>query len=691
MSADRQSGAFNLDPQTVSNREQAEKAVQDLRRRIRYHNHRYYVLDAPVISDEEYDRLFQDLQYLEERFPELASPTSPTQQVGGKPREELGLVRHPSPMLSLKAVYSQDEVRDFDATCRRELGRDQVEYVAEPKYDGLAVELIYEESGLVSASTRGDGTTGEDILANVKTIREVPLELMALEEVPLPSRLVVRGEIYMRKDEFNDLNQRRGESGLSLFANPRNAAAGSVRQLDPRITAARPLHIFVYEIAEVRVLTLTEQWQALQNLRAWGLKINSSRQRFCSGIEEALRFYDRLAGEREDLPYEIDGMVVKVNSLQGQQKLGVRQRDPRWALACKFPARQETTRIQKVEVQVGRLGTLTPVAVLDPVKIGGVEVQRASLHNLNQVETKDIRIGDTVIVERAGDVIPYVLKPVLEKRTGSEKKFNMPERCPVCGEQVVVSQDHTSTRCPNLDCPAQVRERIVHYASKPAMDIEGLAGRTTDQLMRAGLIRRIPDLYSLRREELLRLERFADKAANNLLQGIESSKKKSLERFLYALGIPHIGRHLARVLATSFPDLKAVMAASRESLQAVREIGPEVAGSLTLFFSNEQNRRVIEELLQAGLRLDNPLYRVKGRTRPLEGRTFVFTGQLSRWTRAEARQRVEDLGGRTAGSVSNSTDYLVAGPGAGSKLKQGRDLGITVLNEDEFAELIGSG
>ena len=687
MSAERQSGVLQIEPRNITSREEARKAVEDLRKSIRYHNYRYYVLDDPIVSDEEYDRLFQGLQSLEERFPELASPTSPTQQVGGQPREELGLVRHPSPMLSLKAVYTPDEARDFDATCRRELGRDQVEYVAEPKYDGLAVELIYEDAGLVSASTRGDGTTGEDILANVKTIREVPLKLMAWKEVALPSRLVVRGEIYMRKDEFNSLNERRQESGLPLFANPRNAAAGSVRQLDSRITAARPLHIFVYEIAEIHGLSLKEQWEALQNLKAWGLKVNAAWQRFCTGIEEALNFYDRLAGEREEMPYEIDGMVVKVNSREGQRRLGVRQRDPRWALACKFPARQETTRIQKVEVQVGRLGTLTPVAILDPVKIGGVEVQRASLHNLNQVESKDIRIGDTVVVERAGDVIPYVVKPVPEKRTGAEKIFTMPERCPVCREQVVISQDHTSTRCPNLDCPAQVRERIVHYASKPAMDIEGLAGRTTDQLMTAGLIQRIPDLYSLRREDLLKLERFADKAADNLLQEIASSKEKSLERFLYALGIPHIGRHLARVLSSAFPNLKAIMAASRETLQSVHEVGPEVAGSLTLFFSNEQNRRVIEELLRAGLRLDNPLYREEG-AKPLEGRTLVFTGQLNRWTRAEARQMVEDLGGRTAGSVSNSTDYLVAGPGAGSKLKQAQNLEVAVLDEDEFAKLI---
>ena len=678
----------DIDPETINDKAEARKAIDDLRQAVRYHNHRYYVLNDPEISDAAYDRLFQDLQTLESRFPELASPTSPTQQMGGTPREELGLVRHPSPMLSLKALSSEQAVRDFDETCRRELGTEAVDYVCEPKYDGLAVELIYEEAGLISASTRGDGTTGENILANVKTIREVPLELLAREK-ELPSRLVVRGEIFMRKDEFSSLNAKQGESGRPRFANPRNAAAGSVRQLDPNITAGRPLHIFVYEIAECRGFDLDDHWQALQYLKSWGLKVNAAQQHRCRGIQQVLKVYEQLAGGREQMPFEIDGMVVKVNSFQGQRQLGVRQRDPRWAVAWKFPARRQTTTVRSIEVQVGRLGTLTPVAVLDPVNIGGVEVQRASLHNLNQVEQKDIRIGDRVVVERAGDVIPHVVKSFPDKRSGSERVFRMPDSCPVCGERVVISQDHTQARCRNMDCPAQVRERIVHFASKKAMDIEGLAGKKTDQLMNAGLIRRIPDLYTLKREDLLRLEGYAGKAADNLLREIESSKHHTLRRFLYALGIPHIGEHLAGVLAAHFPNLEAIRDADQETYLDIHEIGPEVAGSLRIFFDNEQNRRVIEDLFRAGLELDNPSYQKSGSSRPLQGLTFVFTGALEGWIRDQAERLVTEQGGRSAGSVSSRTDYLVAGDQPGSKLQQAREQGVRILDEQGFAELIG--
>ncbi len=678
-----------VDPESITSKAEAEQSLQALRQAVRYHNHRYYVLDDPLIADAEYDRLFKQLKRLEERFPELVSPTSPTQQVGGPPREELGLIRHPSPMLSLKAVNAQQQVHDFDATCRKELGSSSLVYVCEPKYDGLAVELIYQEAALVSASTRGDGTTGEDILANVKTIREVPLALLNPEETNPPSRLVVRGEIFMRLDEFNALNVQRKEAGRSLFANPRNAAAGSVRQLDPKVTAGRPLHIFVYEVAEFHGLELQEHWQALQHLRSWGLKINAAQQRRCQGIGEVLESYEHLSAERDALPYEIDGMVIKVNSLEAQKRLGVRQRDPRWALAWKFPARRATSRIRSIDVQVGRLGTLTPVAVLDPVSIGGVEVQRASLHNLNQVEDKDIRIKDRVVVERAGDVIPHVVKPLVEERSGSEQVFHMPEHCPVCGESVVISQDHTLARCSNMDCPAQVRGRIVHYASKKAMDIDGLAGRKTDQLMNAGLVRRIPDLYALQRVDLLRLEGYADKAADNLLKEIESSKQQTLQRFLYALGIPHIGEHLAGILAGAFPDLQAIMNAAEDDFQAIQEIGPEVARSLVVFFANEHNLAVVHDLLEAGLTLDNPLYREADASRSLEGLTFVFTGSLSRWTRDEAERLVEARGGRTTGSISSRTDYLVAGQDPGSKLAKAGNEGVTVLDEQDFADLIG--
>jgi len=679
-----------VDIEAIGSSEEAREAAEKLRESIRYHNYRYYVLDDPLITDSEYDRLMQQLEALEERFPSIQSPTSPTQQVGGPPREELGLVRHPSPMLSLKAAYAPKEVRDFAATCRKELGVSEVAFTAEPKYDGLAVELIYEAGVLATASTRGDGTTGEDILANVKTMREVPLQLIELSrDCPVPSRLVVRGEIYMRKDEFNELNQDRMAKEENPFANPRNAAAGSVRQLDPRITARRPLHIFLYEVADAGDIRFQEQWEILQTLPQWGLKVNRSQQRLCRNIDEALGFYEELLERRDELPFEIDGTVIKVNDRSAQRALGVRQRDPRWAIAYKFPSRQETTRIRDITVQVGRTGAITPVAKLEPVNIGGVEVQRASLHNLSQVEEKDVRIGDTVIVERAGDVIPQVVKPLLEKRTGSERPFAMPSRCPTCHGPVVTSEDRKQSLCTNIDCPAQVRERIVHFASKRGMDIEGLAGRRTDQLMSSGLVQTVPDLYSLRKEDLLRLEGYGDKAAQNLLDEIEASKEQPLERFLYALGIPHVGEHLAGVLARHFRSLDELMEASSENLQSIHEIGPEVARSVRSFFANPGNREVLERLRKSGVEPENPLFEEGEKELPLQGTSFVFTGSLERWTREEAGRIVERLGGKVTSSVSSKTDYVVAGPGAGSKLNQARQKGIAVLDEEAFARLIG--
>ncbi len=679
----------HLHPHQIHDPDQAREAVSKLREALRYHAYRYYVLDDPLIADPEYDRMMQDLEELEQRFPDLASPTSPTQQVGGPPRQAMGLVHHPVPMLSLRAVYSPQEARDFDHTCRRELGLDQVTYVLEPKYDGLAVEIIYEQGGLISASTRGDGNTGEDILANVKTIREVPLELLSLEGEKVPERLVLRGEIYMRKDEFNSLNASRGQSGESLFANPRNAAAGSVRQLDPKITAQRPLHLFVYEVAECRGREFAQQWEMLITLPKWGLKTNSKWQKKCQGIETALDFFQRLAEVRDDLPFEIDGMVIKVNDRQAQQLLGFRQRDPRWALALKFPARQATTRIKDIDVQVGRTGALTPVAELEPVSIGGVEVQRASLHNLHQIESKDIRIRDRVLVERAGDVIPQVVKSFPEERTGQEQSFAMPETCPVCGGPVITSQDRKQSRCTNIDCPAQIRERIVHFASRRGMDIEGLAGRRIDQLLNTGLVKHIPDLYSLQRSDLLQLEGYAQKAADNLLQEIEKSKEKPLHRFLYALGIPHVGEHLAQVLAANFSDLHSLSRASEKTLQEIYEIGPEVAKSVHSFFTNSQNQAVLNQLLQAGITLDNPLFTDTVQEKSWQDKTFVFTGTLHKWTRDEARELVERLGGRVTNTVTGNTDYVVAGPGAGSKLNQARSKGVEIVDEENFARMVG--
>lgn len=677
----------DINPEEINTKKQAQEALERLREAVRFHDYRYYVLDDPVISDAQYDSLLETLKALEDKFPDLVTPDSPTQQVGGEPREELGLVEHPSPMLSLKAVYEEQDVRGFDQTCRRELGKNEVEYVAEPKYDGLAVEMIYEDGRLVRASTRGDGETGEDIMANVKTIGEVPLRLYAGKDEDIPSRLVVRGEIYMRKDEFNRLNREREEKGEARFANPRNAAAGSVRQLDPKVTAARPLHVFFYEVPEVRGRDFKAHWDALQTLPSWGLLVNSEMHGLSKGIDHALQYHKDMARRRDDLPYEIDGVVFKVNRLAERRKLGVRRRDPRWAVAYKFEPRRAATRVRDIRVQVGRTGVLTPVAVLDPVHIGGVEVSRASLHNLSQVEKKDIRIGDMVLVERAGDVIPYVVKPIKDDRDGSEKKFHMPEKCPVCDAEVLVSQDRKTARCTNINCPAQVKERITHFASRRAMDIDGLGEKKAEQLLEAGLITGVGSLYSLSRDEIASLEGYGDKSAQNLLDQVEQSKERTLARFVYALGIPLVGEHTARVLAENFKTLDDLMAAEKEDLLDIREIGPESAGSVTAFFRNRSNLKTIEELRRAGISLENPLFGGQGE-KPLENLTFVFTGRLDKWTRDEAQRLVERLGGRAASGVSGETDYVVAGPGAGSKLDQARERNIRIIDEDEFAEMV---
>lgn len=665
---------------SIESQDEAEEAVEALCEAIRYHNYRYYVQNDPVISDAEYDSLMDKLKALEDRFPDLQSPDSPTQQVGGEPRDELGLVEHPVPMLSLKAVYEEDAVRDFDESCRETLNTDQVEYVAEPKYDGLAVELVYEEGRLTMAATRGDGDTGEDITANIKTIKEIPLVLMAHEDKPAPERLTARGEVYMRKDEFEKLNENRNEP----FANPRNAAAGSLRQLDPNVTAERPLHIFFYQIAEGD--GFETQWEILQTLPKWGLKVNTDQLARSNSLDEMLDYHRKLADQREELPYEIDGVVYKVNRLDYHETLGVRSRDPRWALAYKFTPRRATTEIKDITVQVGRTGQLTPVAHLEPVHIGGVEVSRASLHNQSEIERKDIRNGDTVIVERAGDVIPYIVKPVKDERDGSEQTFRMPDTCPVCGGEVVMSEDKKMARCTNVNCPAQLREQIKHFASREAMDIEGLGDKRAQQLVEAGLVDSLEALYKLTKDDLLSLDQYGEKSAQNLLDEVEASKEQTLSRFLYALGIPQVGAHIARVLAQHFQTLDELMNASQETLLDIDEIGPEVANSVTTFFETGGNRDAIEAIRDAGLELENSLYR-QGK-QPLEGLTFVFTGELERWTRDEVKHYVERLGARASSSVSGVTDYVVAGPGAGSKLDEAKEHNIPILDEAAFVELV---
>lgn len=677
----------DVSPESIESKKETAEAIEKLRETIRYHNYRYYVLNDPVVSDAEYDALLRDLHALEDKFPDLQTPDSPTQRVGGEPRDELGTVEHPVPMLSLRAVYEEEEARNFDDTCRRELGADTVEYIAEPKYDGLAVELIYEDGSLSVASTRGDGDIGEDVTANVKTIKEVPLALISQDGKSVPQRLIVRGEIYMRKDEFEEMNQRRTDEGKEPFANPRNAAAGSLRQLDPNVTARRPLSIFFYEVAQVDGHRFGTEWEVCQTLPEWGLRVNLDQTKLCSGIGEVLEYHADMAEIRDDLPYEIDGVVYKVNRLAAHDELGMRQRDPRWALAYKFQPRRKTTKLKDIEVQVGRTGTLTPVAVLEPVHVGGGEVGRASLHNQSEIDRKDVRIGDTVLVERAGDVIPQVVKPIEAERDGSEQTFHMPDQCPVCGADVVLSDDKQHAFCTNFNCPAQLRERLMHYASRETMDIEGLGEKVSEQLIDAGLIDRLSDLYDLEKDELMSLERFADKSAQNLLDEIENSKQPTLARFVYALGIPQVGEHMARVLAQHFATLDDLMDASEEELRQIHEIGPEVARSIAGFCAEDQNIELTEEIRDAGVTLTNPY--VEEKAQPLAGLTFVFTGSLDRWTRDEVKRFVEQKGARATCSVSDETDYVVAGPGAGQKLDEARERGIPVMDEEEFVGFVG--
>ena len=679
----------DIDLENIESEEEAKEAVSQLRESIRYHNYRYYVMDDPVISDTEYDKLMRQLQKLEAEYPDLQDTNSPTQRVGGEVKEELGTVTHPTPLLSLKAAYKKEEIINFAETCQKELNNNKVEYVAEPKYDGLSIELIYEDGNLTTAATRGDGNTGENVLSNVKTIAEIPLKLRS-EKNESPAKLVVRGEVFMLKEEFNDFNKTREEKGENPFANPRNAAAGSLRQLDPKITAERPLHVFIYEVLLCNGCDFDNHWQELKAFEKYGLKVNMTQSRKCENIDEALQYYKEMAEKRDDLPYEIDGIVIKVNNLKDRDKMGVRQRDPRWAIAYKFKPRQGTTKLKDIKVQVGRTGKLTPVAKLEPLNIGGVQVSRASLHNMSEVEKKDIRIGDTVLVERAGDVIPYVVKPIKDERDGSEKKFHMPDKCPVCNSEVVMSDDKKTTRCPNINCRAQVRERIIHFTQKAAMNIQGLGKRRVIQLMKADLINSISSIYDLEKDEISQLDRYGDKSAQNLIDEIESSKEQTLQRFIYALGIPLVGEHLAQVLAQNYKSLEDIKNADKEELEQIHEIGPEVADSITVFFSQSDNLEQINKILEAGVELQNPAYRKKEEELPLEGKKFVFTGALQEWTRAEAKKMVEDLGGRATSSVSGETDYLVAGKDTGSKLDKAKKNDVTILKEAEFKKLIDS-
>jgi DNA ligase (NAD+) len=670
-------------------REEAKKQISELRERISHHNYRYYVLDSPEISDAEYDRLMRKLSELEEKFPDLVTPDSPTQRVGAPPLEAFREVKHSLPMLSLSNAFGEAEIREFDARVRRLLGNDRdFQYVAEPKLDGVAVELVYEKGTLKVGSTRGDGVTGEDVTQNLKTVRSIPLRLRPDKSGRAPSLLEVRGEVIMRLAPFSKLNKQREEAGEPLFANPRNAAAGSLRQLDSSITASRPLEIFFYGIGRVEGVRFTSQHEVLAVLPTMGLRVNPNFE-LCDTLDEALEYHRKIQEKRDKLGYEIDGIVLKVNPFALQDELGTISRSPRWALAAKFPARQETTKILDIKVQVGRTGALTPVAIMEPVNIGGVTVSRATLHNQDEIDRKDVRIGDTVVVQRAGDVIPEVVSVVLSKRTGKEKKFVIPKRCPVCGSLAIRLEGEAASRCTGIECAAKLRETVRHFASRRAMNIEGLGEKIIGQLIDVGLVKSVADLYALDKSDLLKLERMGPKLAENVLSSIDKSRNTTLSRFVYALGIRHVGDHLSRVLAEYFGTIHKLESATQDELQAVAEVGPQVAQSIRTFFAQKQNLNVLKRLFAGGVSVaeeGSPRARPAGK---LAGKSFVFTGTLERRSREEASSLVEALGARTASQVSNRTDYVIAGKEPGSKLGRARELGVTILTEREFEKLIG--
>jgi len=669
----------NIDPEVI-------KRVTQLREALHRHSYRYYVLDDPEISDSEYDRMMQELIRLETNYSDLASPDSPTLRVGAPPLDKFETVEHSIPMLSLDNGFSDADIFDFDLRVKRSLDTDEtIFYTAEPKLDGVAVELVYENGRLISASTRGDGFSGELITSNVRTIRSVPIVLEKGKGRKNPSLLEVRGEVFIGKKGFKRLNDRRLDRNLPPFANPRNAAAGSLRQLDSRVTAKRSLEIFFYGIGRVADLDLESHGDTLQALQKLGFRINPNIRSKIT-IEAAIDCYRDLSERRNLLPYDIDGMVIKVDSLRLQRLLGATSRSPRWAIAYKFKALQETTQVLDIAVQVGRTGTLTPVAHLSPVKVGGVTVGRATLHNEDEIRRKDIRIGDTVLVQRAGDVIPEIVKVITSKRTGEERIFKMPLNCPVCNSPVVRAQDEAALRCINISCSAQIKERIKHFASKGAFDIDGLGDKLIEQMVEKGLLFSYADIFRLEEEPLKNLERMGSKSAVNILSAIEKSKRITLSRFLYALGIRHVGEHVAGILARTFGRLDVLMNATPDELETIEGVGPVVAESVGSFFGAAENRKIIAEILGSGVEI---LGEGAQQKETLAGKVFVLTGTLATLTRDEARKIIENAGGKVTGSVSRNTDYLLAGTSPGSKLERAKSLGVDIIDETSLKKMIG--
>jgi DNA ligase (NAD+) len=661
------------------------KRIADLRKEIEYHNKRYYQQDAPEISDAEYDRLMLELQELEDRYPEEFSAESPTQRVGAAPLAKFASFNHPSQMFSLANAFSKEEIIEFDSRIKRLAETENISYIAEPKLDGLAVNLIYKNGIFTQGATRGDGATGEDVTQNLKTISTLPLKMQNTTGKPIPSFIEIRGEVYIRKEPFQKLNLRRIEEGEEPFANPRNAAAGSLRQLDSKITSRRPLNIFLYGAGNVRGINFLTHREVLQTLSDLGFPVNPLIKP-ANNIQDCIDYFETIGAQRESLPYEIDGVVLKVNDLSLQATLGNVSRSPRWALACKFPAAQATTVVKEIIVGVGRMGTLTPVAIMEPVNVGGVMVSRATLHNEDEIIKKDIRIGDTVVIQRAGDVIPKIVKVIKEKRTGREKEFKMPVKCPECNSDVVRPEGEVAHRCVNISCPAQLKEHIRHFASRGAMDIEGLGEKVSAQLFDAGLIADPADLYFLNKEQLVALDRQAEKSAQNLIDAVQKSKNPPLDKFIYALGIRHVGERTAKLLASRFGNMEHLITAKVEDLTTINEIGPEIASSIMEFFHEHKNLDVMKKFSKAGV---TPQKKEIADNALLQGKSFVFTGTMDRMGRNEAKTIVENLGGTIHSNVTKSTTYVVAGNDPGSKINKAKSSGIKIISEEDFLKLIG--
>lgn len=671
---------------TQTNRNQAER-VRRLRTEIEHHNYRYFVLDDPEIPDSAYDQLLRELREIEAKHPELITPDSPTQRVGAEPLGHFGEVRHEVPMLSLDNAFESADIDAFDRRIHERLGDPQdVEYACEPKLDGLAVSIVYREGALVQAATRGDGTTGEDVTHNVRTIKSVPLRLQGKG---WPGVLEVRGEVVMPVAGFNEMNLRAEQQGEKVFVNPRNAAAGSLRQLDPRVTASRPLEMFFYGVGLLEGGRLPGRHsQILAQLKEWGLRPTPDAA-VKRGVEGVLEYYQRMAEKRPDLPFQIDGVVYKVDSLELQRRLGFVARAPRWAIAHKFPAEEAMTTVRAIEWQVGRTGALTPVARLEPVFVGGVTVSNATLHNIDELHRKDVRVGDSVIIRRAGDVIPEVVKVIVERRPPHTRQAKLPAHCPVCGSNVTKEEEEAVARCSGgLYCAAQRKESLRHFASRRAMDIEGLGSKLIDQLVDGKLVESAADLYRLKVDQLAGLERMAEKSASNLIAALEASKQTTLQRFLFALGVRDVGEATATALANHFGSFEALAEASREQIEEVPDIGPVIAEHVHDFFRERHNRDVIDKLRESGVTWPD-VVKPDESEQPLAGKTFVLTGTLSGMGRAEAQDRIRELGGKASGSVSSKTDYVVAGSDAGSKLAKAEKLGVPIIDEAQFLKLIG--